>query len=36
MDIEHPDLERIQKLGYPSTDYIEFERQQEEEMGEEE
>lgn len=29
MDIEHPDIDRIQRTGYPSNDYIEYEREEE-------
>lgn len=29
MDIEHPDIDRIQRTGYPSGDYIEYECEKE-------
>lgn len=30
MDIQHPDIDRIERTGYPDREYIEWEREQEE------
>lgn len=27
--MEHPDIDRIMRMGYPSREYLEWERQQE-------
>lgn len=29
MDIQHPGISRIERLGYPSREYLNFEREEE-------
>lgn len=28
IDIEHPDIERIERTGYPEKEYLEYEREE--------
>lgn len=34
MDIEHPDIDRIERMGFPDKEYLDYEQQNE--MEEEE
>ena len=36
MDIEHPDINRIERTGYPDAEFIAWEMNQQEEADEEE
>lgn len=36
MDIEHPDIERIERTGFPDREYLEWERGQEASSDEDE
>jgi len=33
--MDHPDIERIMRLGFPSVEYLEYEKEQEETEEEE-
>ena len=35
MDLEHPMIRDIQRIGYPSVEYLEFEREEDLKGGEE-
>lgn len=29
MDIEHPDIDRIERMGFPEKEYLDYEREEE-------